>query len=249
MCTVTFSTERNYRLKNYYARVMFSHCWYRHSRSFTVVIMIWQIVMMFLSHKWGLTSFNRFRVYYRIDTHRFWLYTGLTTCIATCAARGADHAYPSGAPDDIPGFCEVHTASVLCLWRSCSILFICFVLVISIFSFCTISVLPYFWNYDVLDYSACCFGIRLPMFVQHFTIPGSNNSFNVSSIENVESGADLGLVVRGAWVGEGSRDHLRSTAGPGQSPGSLRNYRHLFERQFWTNHTIFIRTEKLDFES
>lgn len=57
-CTVMFSTERNYRLKNYYARVMFSHCWYRHSRSFTVVIMIW-----------GLTSFNRFWVYYRIDTH------------------------------------------------------------------------------------------------------------------------------------------------------------------------------------
>jgi hypothetical protein len=69
---VMFSTERNYRLKNYYARVMFSHCWYRHSRSFTVVIMIW-----------GLTSFNRFWVYYRIDTHRFWLYTGLSTCIVT----------------------------------------------------------------------------------------------------------------------------------------------------------------------
>jgi hypothetical protein len=71
------------------------------------------------------------------------------------------------------------------LWCSCSILFICFVLVISIFSFCTISVLSYFWNYDVLDYSACCCGIRLPMFVQHFTIPGSNSSFNVSSIEKV----------------------------------------------------------------
>ena len=115
----------------------------------------------------------------------------------TCAARGADHAHPSEAPDDIPGFCEVHTACVLCLWRSCSILLICFVLVISIVSFCTISVLPYFWNYDVLDYSACCFGIRLPIFVQHFTIPGSNSSFNVSSIEKVVSGADLGFVVRG----------------------------------------------------
>jgi hypothetical protein len=87
--------------------------------------MIWQIAMMFLSHKWGLTSFNRFRVYYRIDTRRFGLYTGHTTCISTCAARGADHAYPSGTLDDIPGFCEVHTASVLCLWRSCSIPFIC----------------------------------------------------------------------------------------------------------------------------
>ena len=31
-----------------------------------------------------------------------------------------------------------------------------FVLVISIVSFCTISVLLYFWNYDVLDYSHCC---------------------------------------------------------------------------------------------
>ena len=29
----------------------------------------------------------------------------------------------------------------------------------------------------------------------------------------------------------------------------FRNYRHLFERQFWTNHTIFIRPKKLDFES
>ena len=117
MCTVTSSTERNYRLKHYYARVMFCHCWYRHSRSFTVVIMIRQIAMMLLSHKWSLISFNRFRVYYRIDTHRLWLYTGLTTCIVTCAA-----------PDDIPGFCEVHTACVLCLWRSCSILLICFAL-------------------------------------------------------------------------------------------------------------------------
>ena len=68
---------------------------------------------------------------------------------------------------------------------SCSILFICFILVISIVSFCAISVLLYFWNYDVLDYSACYLGIRLPMFVQHFTIPGSNSSFNVSSIEEV----------------------------------------------------------------
>jgi hypothetical protein len=25
-CTVMFSTERNYRLKKYYARIMFSHC-------------------------------------------------------------------------------------------------------------------------------------------------------------------------------------------------------------------------------
>jgi hypothetical protein len=38
-------------------------------------------------------------------------------------------------------------------------------------------------------------------------------------------------------------------AGPGQGSGGLRNYRHLFERQFWTNHMIFIRPKKLDFES
>jgi hypothetical protein len=76
------------------------------------------------------------------------------------------------------------------------------------------------------------------------------------------SGADPGFVVRGVWVGEGSGDRLRSPAGPRQSPGrgprgakpprssgGLRNYRHLFERQFWTNHTIFIRPKKLDFES
>ena len=31
--------------------------------------------------------------------------------------------------------------------------------------------------------------------------------------------------------------------------GIFRNYRHSFERQFWTNHTIFIRPKKLDFES
>jgi hypothetical protein len=81
-----------------------------------VVIMIWQIAMMFLSHKWGLTSFNRFWVYYRSDTHRFWLYTGLSTCIVTCDARRADHAYPSGAPDDIPGFCEVRVRVQSCLF-------------------------------------------------------------------------------------------------------------------------------------
>jgi hypothetical protein len=78
------------------------------------------------------------------------------------------------------------------------------------------------------------------------------------------SGADPGFVVRGcgAWVGEGSGDRLRFPAGPRQSTGrdprrakppgnsgGLRNYRHLFERQFWTNHTIFIRPKKLDFES
>ena len=74
-----------------------------------------------------------------------------------------------------------------------------------------------------------------------------------------QPGADPGFVVRGAWVGEGSGDRLMSPAGRWQSPcrgprvakppplkssGGLRNYRHLIERQFWTNHTIFIRPKK-----
>ena len=45
-CRVTFSTERNYRLKNYYARIRFSHCWYRHSRSFTVYVVYWCCIYM-----------------------------------------------------------------------------------------------------------------------------------------------------------------------------------------------------------
>ena len=72
------------------------------------------------------------------------------------------------------------------------------------------------------------------------------------------------LWLGGAWVGEGSGHRLRSPAGPRQSKGrgpggqgakppgnsgGLRNYRHLFERQFRTNHTILIRPKKLDFES
>jgi hypothetical protein len=47
------------------------------------------------------------------------------------------------------------------------------------------------------------------------------------------------LWLGGTWVGEGSG----SGRGPWSS-GGLRNYRHLFERQFWTNHTIFIRPKK-----
>jgi hypothetical protein len=62
----------------------------------------------------------------------------------------------------LPVFVGVHTASALFFWRSCSILFICFVLVISIVSFCVISVWPCFWIYDP---SSCCFGIRLPIFL------------------------------------------------------------------------------------
>jgi hypothetical protein len=62
----------------------------------------------------------------------------------------------------LPVFVGVHTASALFFWRSCSILFICFVLVISIVSFCVISVWPYLWTNDPLS---CCFGIRLPIFL------------------------------------------------------------------------------------
>ena len=72
----------------------------------------------------------------------------------------------------------------VCGVRVQSCLFVLFLLFPIVF-LCAISVLSYFWNYDVLDYLACCFGIRLPMFVQHFTITGSNSSFNVSSIEEV----------------------------------------------------------------
>ena len=88
-------------------------------------------------------------------------------------------------------------------------------------------------------------------------------SMSCSACISLDPGADPGFGIRGAWVEEGSGDRLRSLAGPGQSPsrggqgenplplssGSLRNYRHLFERQFWTNHTIFIRPKKLYFES
>ena len=75
-------------------------------------------------------------------------------------------------------------------------------------------------------------------------------------------GADSGFVVGGGGggVGEGSGDGPQRVQGralvegtggakPPGSSGGLRNYRHLFERQFWTNHTIFIRPKQLDFES
>ena len=44
---------------------------------------------------------------YRTDTHQnIRLHTGPSTCSVTGATRGADHAYPSGVPDDIPVFGE-----------------------------------------------------------------------------------------------------------------------------------------------
>jgi hypothetical protein len=42
MCS-EFSTERNYRLKNYYASVMFSHCWYRHSGMKLMLVYQWSL--------------------------------------------------------------------------------------------------------------------------------------------------------------------------------------------------------------
>ena len=90
-------------------------------------------------------------------------------------------------------------------------------------------------------------------FEQLYTMHGYSNGHYQGRIQDLWLG--------GAWVCEGSGDRLRSPAGPRQSPGrgprgaklpgssgGLRNYRHLFERQFWTNHTIFIRPKKLDFE-
>ena len=46
-----------------------------------------------------------------------------------------------------------------------------------------------------------------------------------------QAGADPGFVVRGASVGEGSGDRLRSPAGPRQSPG--KGPRGLSPRKLW----------------
>jgi hypothetical protein len=87
-------------------------------------------------------------------------------------------------------------------------------------------------------------------------------TFVFLTMEDYYQGRIQDLWLGGAWVGEGSGDRLLSPAGPGQNPGrgprvakppwisgDFRNYRHLFERQIWTNHTIFIRPKKPDFES
>jgi hypothetical protein len=50
-----------------------------------------------------------------------------------------------------------------------------------------------------------------------------------------------GVSMRGVWGLERVPD--RTFIGNGSS-GGLRNYRHLFERQFGSNHTIFIRQKK-----
>ena len=75
-------------------------------------------------------------------------------------------------------------------------------------------------------------------------------------------GADPGFGIRGGVSRGGVSGPLKVpqrfqdralVGGPGGetppplSSGGLRNYIHLFERQFWTNHTIFIRPKKLYF--
>jgi hypothetical protein len=106
-------------------------------------------------------------------------------------------------------------------------------------------------------FSFCSFGTYGPQMITKTTM-----SIIVHLILQKLSGADPGFVVRGgAWVCEGSGDRLRpqrvqdrALVGDqgGEAPRKLwglRNYRRLFERQFWTNHTVFIRPKKLDFES
>ena len=69
----------------------------------------------------------------------------------------------------------------------------------------------------------------------------------LESNEIPSTGAHPGFVVkggvsmRGVWGPERVPD--RTFIGNGSS-GGLRNYRHLFERQFGSNHTIFIRQKK-----
>jgi hypothetical protein len=62
------------------------------------------------------------------------------------------------------------------------------------------------------------------------------------------SGPDPGFVVRGGVSRRGVCGPLKvpswSRVEPPWSSEDFRNYRHLFERQFWTNHTNFIRPKK-----
>ena len=120
-----------------------------------------------------------------------------------------------------------------------------------------------FCAFDVM-LSMCAFQVGRVELHAPLLLPRSfpQNITTLTTTIEGKPGAVPGFVVRGAWVGEGSGDRLRSPTGPGQKPvrgprgakppissGGLRNYRHLFERQFWTNHTIFIRPKKLYFES
>ena len=109
---------------------------------------------------------------------------------------------------------------------------------------------PYF-NFDPYHIDISCKLIK--------TIPSpKTNSDRYLFLHKRMQGQIQDLWLGGAWVDEGSGDRLMSPADSGQrrqSPGrghrganppllcsgGLRNYRHLIERQFWTNHTIFIR--------
>jgi hypothetical protein len=78
----------------------------------------------------------------------------------------------------------------------------------------------------------CCFSAK------HAALRRKSKDWLARNQNNVSEWSDI------------STRGLRTFIGNGSS-GGLRNYRHLFERQFWTNHTIFIRPtkKKLDFES
>ena len=90
------------------------------------------------------------------------------------------------------------------------------------------------------------FNLFVSIFIQSY----ANIKLHVSTLYRYQGRIQDLLLGAGAWVGEGSGG--RSPGGRGANPpgssGGLRYYRHLFERQFWTNHTIFIRPKKLDFE-
>jgi hypothetical protein len=110
----------------------------------------------------------------------------------------------------------------------------------------------------VSEISLSCTPPGVRFYISH---TAKNRNCAVSLVRNVfrwEAGSSFPPVVckqgriqdlelRGAWVGKGPGG--RTPPPPPLSSGGLRNYRHLFERQFLTNHTIFIRPKKLYFES
>ena len=114
----------------------------------------------------------------------------------------------------------------------------------------------------VVELTRCRFGGLLsPLFLgvdQTLAVAAVYQSLQLHQFPQLVPGAIQDLWLGGSWVGEGSGDRLRSPAVQGralvgdqrggEAPRklwSLRNYRHLFERQFWTNHTIFIRPKNL----
>ena len=110
-----------------------------------------------------------------------------------------------------------------------------------------------FWNIFLFTPLKFFSSFHTTMRISHYKL------FSIYIVIVCKQGRIQDLWLGGAWVGEGFEDRLRSPAGPRQSPGrghrgakplgssgGLRNYRHLFEWQFWTNHTIFIKPKKLD---